>query len=234
MFRPKIAVPGRFTESASALRYRGLVSARLLIEGLWRAGGDPLTLLPTTGAGALDWEQRLRGFDAVLLPGGGDVMPSRFGLSNDHPALYDMSEVQDDTDFSLARYALDHGIPLLAICRGLHVLNAALGGTLIVDMPTNHRHHVHEVALADPADHLGFGTASVTCSCYHHQAIDRVADRVSVLGRSHDGWVEAVAVDAPAWAAGVQWHPEDTFDADPVQLRPLQRLVAEARAHAAR
>ena len=117
MFRPKIAVPGRFTESASALRYTGVVSARRLIEGVWRAGGDPVTILPATGAGALEWAERLAGFHGVLLPGGGDVTPSRYGMPTDDPSLYDMNDVQDETDFTLAKYAIDHGVPLLAICQ---------------------------------------------------------------------------------------------------------------------
>lgn len=234
MFRPKIAVPGRFTESASALRYRGVVSARLVLEGVWRSGGDPVTLLPATGEGALDWESRLEGFHGVLLPGGGDVMPSRYGMSDDDPSLYDMNPVQDDTDFSLALYAVDQGLPLLAICRGLHVLNAALGGTLVPDMVENHRHHAHTVELQDPEDHLGYGVPAVQSSCYHHQAIDRLAPRLQALARAAEGHVEAARVDAPGWAVGVQWHPEDTFSDDPVQLRPVQRLVHEARKYAGR
>lgn len=229
MFRPKIAVPGRFTESASALRYRGLVSARRLIEAVWLAGGDPVTLLPAEGPDGTDWAQRLDGFHGVLLPGGGDVTPTRYGMPIDDPSLYGMDELQDETDFTLAAYALEHGLPLLAVCRGLHVVNALLGGTLIIDMDVNHRHHSHVVALDDSTDHLGFGTASVSASCYHHQAVDRVADRITVLGRAEDGAVEAVAIDAKAWAGGVQWHPEDIYDADPGQLSPFMALVTHAR-----
>jgi putative glutamine amidotransferase len=229
VFRPKIAVPGRFTESASALRYRGLVSARRLMEAIWLAGGDPVTLLPAEAPDGTDWAGRMAGFHGVLLPGGGDVTPSRYGMSNDNPSLYDMNEIQDETDFTLAAYALDNGIPLLAVCRGLHVVNALLGGTLVIDMDVNHRHHTHTVALSDEANHLGFGSSSVGASCYHHQAIDKVAERITVLGRAEDDTVEAIAIDAPAWAGGVQWHPEDIYDADPIQLKPFITLVEQAR-----
>lgn len=232
MFRPKIAVPGRFTESASALRYRGLVSSRRLIETVWLAGGDPVTLLPADGPDGTDWNQRLAGFHGVLLPGGGDVNPERYGMSKDDPSLYDMNDLQDETDFTLGAYALDNGLPLLAVCRGLHVVNALLGGTLVIDMDVNHRHHSHVVTLDDPTDHLGFGGSSVAASCYHHQAIDKVADRITVVGRAEDDAVEAVVIEAPAWAGGVQWHPEDIYDQDPDQLKPFQRLVQEARASA--
>ncbi len=234
MFRPKIAIPGRFTESASALRYRGLVSARRLLEAVWLAGGDPVTLLPEAAPDGIDWANRLAGFHGVLLPGGGDVRPTRYGLCDDDPTLYDMDDLQDESDFTLAAYALANGVPLLAVCRGLHVVNALLGGTLVIDMDVHHRHHAHVVALDDPTDHLGFGASSVGASCYHHQAVDRLAAGITVLGVAEDGTVEAVGIESVGWAGGLQWHPEDTFDIDPEQLKPFERLVAEARSAAGR
>lgn len=228
MPRPKIAIPGRFTESASALRYRGVVAARKLVEAVWAAGGDPHVLLPAEGPGALDWAERLAGIDGILLPGGGDIDPRRYGGDHTDPSLYDVDHLQDETDFTLASFALEQGIPTLAVCRGLHVVNALLGGTLVVDMDVNHRHHVHEVAIDDPADLLGIGNAPITCSCYHHQAVDRIADGMAVLGRAEDGVVEAVSIPSKGWAVGLQWHPEDTYDSDPAQLLPFRRLVFEA------
>lgn len=228
MSRPVIAVPGRFTESASALRYRGVVAARKLLEAVWAAGGDPHVLLPAEGPDGVDWASRLRGVDGVLLPGGGDVNPRRYGGDSTHVSLYDVDEVQDEADFTLAAYALEKGIPTLAVCRGLHVVNALMGGTLVIDMDVHHRHHVHQVVVDDPEDRLGIGNQPITCSCYHHQEVDRVADGITVLGRAEDGVVEAVAIAANGWAAGVQWHPEDTYDVDPMQLLPFRKLVTEA------
>lgn len=228
MARPRIALLGRFTESASALRYRGVVSSRALLEAVWLAGGDPVTLLPGDSPDALDWASRLRGIDGVLLCGGGDIHPRRYGMPSDHEALYDIDEVQDEADFSLAAYALETGIPTLAVCRGLQVVNALYGGTLTIDLgDAHHRHVVHEVAIDDPAGVLGL-PPTVTASCYHHQALDRLADGISVLGRSSEGYVEAAAIRANGWAAGVQWHPEDTAATDPDQVALLARLVAEA------
>jgi len=227
MPRPRIAILGRWTESASALRYRGVVTSRALLESVWAAGGDPVTLLPGDTPDALDWNSRLAGFGGILLPGGGDVHPSRYGAPVDE-SMYDMDSVQDEADFSLAAYALDRSIPMLAVCRGLHVVNALLGGTLIADMPENHRHVVQDVPLADPSNVLGIDAPSIAASCYHHQALDRVADAMTVLGRAADGTVEAVSVEAQAWTAGVQWHPEDTAATDPRQVALLARLVREA------
>lgn len=228
MTLPRIAILGRFTESASALRYRGLVSSRTLLEYVWAGGGDPMTLLPGSDGDALDWEARLRGFEGVLLPGGGDVRPTRYGKADDDPTLYDMDDMQDESDVTLTRYCLDQGIPLLAVCRGLHVLNVVKGGTLVVDMPDHHRHVVHQVTLTEGSAALGIDADSVAASCYHHQAIERVGDDLTVVGMSGDGIVEAVVAQAKAWTVGVQWHPEDTYGTDEYQMQLMRRFVHEA------
>lgn len=230
MARPRIAILGRFTDSASALRYRGVVSARALLEAVWAAGGDPVTLLPGDSPDALDWSARLRGFDGVLLAGGGDLDPRHYGGDHEHESVYDVDPVQDTADLSLARYCLDSGIPTLAVCRGLHVVNVVRGGTLVVDMPENHRHVVQDVRLAAGAEPLGIVDGQVRISCYHHQAIDRLGEGMTVVAQAEDGTVEAVVVDAPAWTVGVQWHPEDTWAEDPRQVQLLGRFVAESAA----
>jgi putative glutamine amidotransferase len=228
MNRPRIAILGRFTESASALRYRELVSSRALLEYVWAGGGDPMTLLPGSDVDALDWATRLRGFERVLLPGGGDIRPTRYGKADDDPSLYDMDEMQDESDITLTRYCLAQGIPMLAVCRGMHVLNTVRGGTLIVDMPENHRHRVHEVALTEGAGQMGISHGSLVASCYLHQAIERVGDGLTVVGTAADGVIEAVVADANAWTVGVQWHPEDTYEQDEQQRELVRTLVCEA------
>lgn len=228
MSRPKIALLGRFTESASALRYRGVVSSRALLESVWAAGGDPVTLLPGDEPQALDWAERLAGFDGVLLAGGGDLDPRLYGGDHEHESVYDVDPVQDAADVSLTRYCLENAVPTLAVCRGLHVVNVVRGGTLIVDMPKNHRHVVQQVRLEADAQPLGIQGESVAISCYHHQAIDQLGQGMQVVARADDGTIEAVVVDAPAWTVGVQWHPEDTWSSDPEQVRLLSRFVAEA------
>lgn len=229
MTRPRIAILGRFTESASALRYRGLVSSRALLEAVWAAGGDPVTLLPGDSPDALDWTRRLAGFDGALLAGGGDIDPARYGGDAEHESVYDVDHVQDEADLSLAEYCLARGVPILAVCRGLHVVNVLRGGTLIVDMPVNHRHVVQDIALGEGSDRLGIDDSQVTISCYHHQAVDRLGEGLQVVARAEDGTVEALLVDSPGWAAAVQWHPEDTWATDPRQVALLGRLVDEAR-----
>ena len=223
--RPRIALIGRFTNTASALRYGGVVSSRALLESLWDAGADPVTLLP---AAESDWKQRLQGYQGVLLAGGGDINPARYGQEPD-PSVYDVDDLQDESDFGMTEYVLQQGIPTLAVCRGLHVVNVVRGGTLIQDMPENHRHVVQEVKVSD-YESFGFTSELVATSCYHHQAIDKLGSGLEVLGRGPDGTIEAVGIESTGWARGVQWHPEDTAKSDANQHGLFARLVKEARA----
>ena len=223
--RPRIALIGRFTNSASALRYGGVVSSRALLESLWDAGADPVTLLP---AAESDWKQRLQGYQGVLLAGGGDINPARYGQEPDS-SVYDVDDLQDESDFGMTEYVLQQGIPTLAVCRGLHVVNVVRGGTLIQDMPENHRHVVQEVKVSD-YESFGFTSELVSTSCYHHQAIDKIGSGLEVLGRGPDGTIEAVGIKSTGWARGVQWHPEDTAKSDANQHGLFARLVKEARA----
>ena len=223
--RPRIALIGRFTNSASALRYGGVVSSRALLESLWDAGADPVTLLP---AAESDWKQRLHGYQGVLLAGGGDINPARYGQEPD-PSVYDVDDLQDESDFGMTEYVLQQGIPTLAVCRGLHVVNVVRGGTLIQDMPENHRHVVQEVKVSD-YESFGFTSELVATSCYHHQAIDKIGSGLEVLGRGPDGTIEAVGIESTGWARGVQWHPEDTAKSDSSQHGLFVRLVKEASA----
>ncbi|MFM7211854.1 MAG: gamma-glutamyl-gamma-aminobutyrate hydrolase family protein, partial [Actinomycetota bacterium] len=215
MGRPRIALVGRFAEHTSATRYAAIVSSRTLVDSLWLAGADPLTFLAAPGPDGLDWASRLNGIDGVLLCGGADIDPARYGQTEVHPEVYDVDELQDEADLSLATYCLDTGIPTLAVCRGLHVVNVARGGSLVQHMDDPHRHVVHDVIVeSGPA---GIEPGPITASCYHHQCVDRMGSGLKVVGRAEDGTIEAVAIDSAGWAFGVQWHPEDTAREDPRQ-----------------
>lgn len=231
MSRPRIAILARFAESTSATRYAAIVTARRLAEGVWAAGGEPLTMLAASGS---DWADRLRGIDGVLMPGGADINPTTYGqeISSEH--VYDVDDLADEADISMVKYALSKGIPVLAICRGLQITNAALGGTLVQHMDAPHQHHVAPVTIDKYVDELGLSNSTVEASCYHHQMIDQVAPGLEVIGRSAEGYVEAVKIEAPAWAFGVQWHPEDNYDTNPAQLEILTRFVSEAASYAAK
>lgn len=233
MTRPLIAVPARFSATASALRYAAEVSARALVEAVWRGGGEPAGIHPSDCPDS-DVASRLARFDGVLLPGGGDIAPHRYGADDTHDSVYDVDEVQDAFDLRVARTALDLGLPLLAICRGLQVVNVALGGTLEQDMggPADaHRHVVHPVAIRrGTLLERATGAQKVEASCYHHQRVNRLAAGLAVTARAADGTVEGLELPGAAgWFSAVQWHPEDTAHEDPAQQGIFGALVRAAR-----
>jgi putative glutamine amidotransferase len=229
---PIVAIPGRFSASASALRYRALVTARALSEAVLRAGGEPVTVHPWAPDGTVsadDVARRLSFADAVLLPGGGDLAPTTYGQAVAHDDVYDVDEEQDAFDLAVAAWALRAGMPTLAICRGTQVVNVARGGTLLQHMDDPHRHVVHAVGV-DAGSRLASAVGpSVTASCYHHQSLESLGEGVHAVARADDGTVEAIELDGhDAWFLGVQWHPEDTAATDPVQQSLFQALVQAA------
>jgi putative glutamine amidotransferase len=228
--RPLIAIPARFAATTSALRHAAEVSARALIEAVWRAGGEPASIHPAPG----DVAGRLARFDGVLLPGGGDLAPHRYGATETHDSVYDVDHVQDDFDLELAREALHLGLPLLAVCRGLQVVNVALGGTLEQDMggpEREHRHVVHPVAIRrGTLLERATGEEKVEASCYHHQRIDRTGTGLTVTAHAADGTVEGLELPgSTGWFTAVQWHPEDIAHEDPAQQGLFDALVRAAR-----
>ncbi|MDP4586242.1 MAG: type 1 glutamine amidotransferase [Microbacteriaceae bacterium] len=223
--RPRIAIVARFAESTSATRFEAIVTARRLAEAVWAAGGEPLTLLAVDDS---DWSERLDGIDGVLMPGGADIDPQNYGQDPLSDELYGIDPMQDSVDIGLIRYVVAKGIPLLAICRGMQITNVALGGTLVQHMNQPHLHHVASVTVDAHADELGLSNATVNASCYHHQAIDRVADGLTVIAHAAEGHIEAVKIESAGWAFGVQWHPEDNYDTERGQLEIFERFVRAA------
>lgn len=195
------------------------------LEGVTRAGGI-VVLLPPQPNDAGVVERVLDSLDGLVITGGRDIDPARYGQerrpTTDEPA-YD----RDDWEFALLGGALSRPMPVLGICRGAQVLNVALGGTVCQHLPDVVGHSEHRIgnaqfATSTIATEPGTRVAamlggSVTAKCYHHQAIDRLADTLVVSARDTvDGVVEAVELD-PAVAGdrfvvAVQWHPEETLD----------------------
>jgi len=224
--RPRIAILGRFAEVSSATRSRAVVSARALLEAVWSAGGEPVTLLPTNDT---DWATRLRGFSAVLMPGGGDLNPALYGQAPESDELYGIDELQDSADLSLTKWAIENKVPFLAICRGFQLVNVAFGGTLVQHMQNDHRHVVHQLHLDADAERLGVDSSVLESSCYHHQAIDQLGEGLRVIARAEEGHVEAMAIDNGAWAYAVQWHPEDNAAENDQQAGLFAKLVEQAK-----
>jgi putative glutamine amidotransferase len=158
----------------------------------------------------------------LVLTGGEDIDPRLFGEAA-HPATGEAHAARDAYELALARTASDLRIPTLAICRGIQVMNVALGGTLVQDIPSQRSdaidhdpagkraERVHRVSLDLKSKVCELlGTTSITTNSSHHQALDGVAPALRVTGRSEDDIIEAVeSVDPAWWMIGVQWHPEE-------------------------
>jgi putative glutamine amidotransferase len=190
---------------------------------------------PTFAIGALN------DVAGLVLTGGEDVDPASFGQVS-HPATSRPHAERDAYELVLARTASDLRIPTLAICRGVQVMNVALGGTLVQDIPSQRpealdheakgkrAERVHRVSL-DATSKLAelLGTASITTNSSHHQSLDSVASTLRVTGRSEDEIIEAVeAIDPAWWMIGVQWHPEELTATPEDWDRRLFAAFAEA------
>jgi putative glutamine amidotransferase len=159
----------------------------------------------------------LDGLHGVVLAGGADVDPARYGAQRD-PHTGAARADRDGWELVLAELAMRRGLPLLAICRGMQVLNVALGGDLVQHLPdsvghdghcpTVGAHGRHEVRLA-PASRIGALLGrQASVATYHHQGVQRLGDGLAATGWAADGTVEAVELPGPGWTVGVQWHPE--------------------------
>ncbi len=220
---------------------RAYVNAAYL-RAVQRAGGAPVPLPPHLDGSARDalW-QRL---DGLLLTGGGDVAPERFGESP-HEAVYDVAPARDALELELTERALAGGVPLLAICRGIQVLNVALGGSLIQDLPTEvpgeivhsqkaaREQPTHDVKVMLEGTRLGaiVESAELRVNSFHHQAIRRLGRGLREAAWAPDGVIEGVDMpEARALVVGVQWHPEDLVGRDPAAARLFTALVQAALA----
>jgi putative glutamine amidotransferase len=219
------------------------------LEALRRAGARIAIVAPGEEG---DPDEILDPFDGLLLAGGGDVDPSRYGAEPDAEHTYGVEPDRDAFEIDLLRAADRAHKPVLCICRGMQIMNVAFGGTLyphLPDRPGLLEHGVpldgtevsHDVAV-EPGTLLSATTKSATpldCASHHHQGVDRIGERLRIAGRSSDGLVEALELEGAdlnrttTWILGVQWHPEETAAEDPAQQRLFDALVSIARVFSA-
>jgi gamma-glutamyl-gamma-aminobutyrate hydrolase PuuD len=219
------------------------------VQAVLRAGGIP-ALIPPTAMEVATPDTIVERFDGLLLCGGGDVEPRRYG-EDPSERLYGVDGVRDEFELGMITAACDADVPTLAVCRGMQVLNVAYGGTLhqhLPDVEGTGRHGIppadeavlHEVGV-EPTSLLRSVTdsRSVKGLAHHHQGVDRLGDGLVATARTDDGLIEAV--ERPGWwMVAVQWHPEETAAEDPQQQALFDALVGEARrrraadAHASR
>src|ERR1700727_571285 len=175
--RPLIGIVGRRAANSSVLRYSGTVAAETLLDAVLRAGGEPVILHGGEPADLAEVPERVARFDAIVLPGGGDLNPGRYSATRS-PECETPDDQQDAFDLAVIRAALGTATPTLAICRGLQVLNVACGGTLrqhIVGGPVEHEGALHPVTLAAGSRLRQLaGADTVEGSSAHHQSVDRL------------------------------------------------------------
>lgn len=205
----------------AAVLYRGY------LDCVVKAGGNPV-MLPPVGT----WTAESIAFlDGLVIAGGADIDPAAYGADK-HEMTGEPRRDRDDAEFALVEAALKLDLPVLGVCRGMQVLNVALGGTLHQHIeghnpaPGVFEHTTIEV-VGDSRLHDVLGDAT-TVQCHHHQSLDRVADGLRVTAEAPDGTVEAVELEGAPFVVGVQSHPEqDTED-----LRLFEALVEAARRRA--
>jgi putative glutamine amidotransferase len=210
-------------------------------EAIRRAGAVPVVIPPLDAAAI---ESLLDGLWGLCLSGGPDLHPVAYG-ADPHPALGPTEPHLDLFEIALLRAAEARDMPVLAICRGLQVLNVSRGGTLTQDLPTERPSDVeHRQLLAGstPTHDVTLDPASLTARClgvhearvnsFHHQAVDRLGSGLRAVGWAPDGVVEAIEATDRTFTVAVQWHAESMVDA-PEQTRLLEAFAEVAVSYGA-
>jgi len=244
---PILVPAGGVTETHADETVRALHLRTTYTQALTAAGALPLVYGgPADDPDSLD--TALRATAGLLLTGGGDVEPHRFGRPA-HPESYGFDPERDEVELRLARLALDRGIPVLGICRGMQVLAVAEGGALVQDIPSErpgaleHRGHgqrrgydahtVRLVAGTDAGDLLrAAGGDEILANSFHHQAVEAVPAGWRAVAWAPDGVLEGMERPGGAFAVPVQWHPEDRWARWAPERALFRAFVAAARAYA--
>jgi putative glutamine amidotransferase len=207
------------------------------VTALESAGLIPLIIPPLSSATAA--AAIMDSVSGLVLTGGEDVDPERYGEKR-HEKVRSVNSARDATEAALIQEAKARRKPVLAICRGIQILNVALGGTLVQDIPSqvgtqiahdedsprdkrSHEISVERGSLIAEA----VGAEHLTVNSFHHQSVKRVADGMRVTARSPDGVIEGLESTSDWWVMGVQWHPEEMTDSPEPWDRGLFKAFAQ-------
>lgn len=229
MTRPVILVVGRWTDQQGRPGRQGIFCTRTVMDAVSRAGGEPVLAWPDSLERA---EPLVELADGVVLPGGSDLDLRPFGVPEVHPREEHSPPEQDAADVSVARAALAAGRPILAICRGMQVLNVVMGGTIhqhLEESSVGHADNPHDVDVVSGTlleEVIGGGAR--TGFSNHHQACDRLADGMLLAATTSDGCVEATESQDGRILA-LQWHPEADAETVPHNQAVFDWLVRTAQ-----
>jgi putative glutamine amidotransferase len=237
--------------------YEVTLAPRNYVNAVQRAGGLAI-VLPPDPAAAADPDLLLDRVDALLMAGGADIDPASYG-AEPHPETKGTWPERDAFEIALARRALELEMPLLGICRGMQLLNVALGGSLDQHLPESVQGSVHRSVAGSFGTHRvrlapgtlacdAAGTEGLLVMSHHHQGVERLGEGLEVSGWSvDDDLVEAIELPDHRYALGVVWHPEEdpespviaslveaARDADPDRVVPFARNGSERNRAAAR
>lgn len=191
------------------------------VDAILRAGGAPTLIPPVQDEATL--RALYERLDGVLLAGGGDIEPTHYG-DEPHAQLGTLDRLRDVAELPMARWATAEGKPVLGICRGVQVINVALGGSLWQDIPSqiesdlkhnlsyereDWTHLAHEMRIApDSQLHALLGVDSMLINSLHHQSVRQIAPGLRAVAWAPDGVVEALEGTGDSFLLGVQCHPE--------------------------
>lgn len=232
---PIIGITGAATEVSTAIGpiiWDGVSSA--YVQAVARAGGLPV-VLPVLGPDAA--AQMVDRIDGLVVSGGGDIDPSLYGEAREAAELYGISDARDAFDHALLSRARESGRPVLAICRGMQMLNVVGGGTLIQHLHNGAAHHdppnafeATQTLAIEPDTTLAriVGAPALAVNSLHHQAVKTLGPSLRASALADDGVIEAIEFEGADNILGVQWHPELLPQAEG-HRRLFEWLVERAR-----
>ncbi|WP_158608625.1 gamma-glutamyl-gamma-aminobutyrate hydrolase family protein [Leucobacter sp. OH1287] len=222
---PRVAVTGMHSGTIKGLRFGGSAASDAILRAVVAAGGEPAVLSLHSSLAA---QQRLEGYDALLIPGGADINPARYGAEVEPHTVVADSPHQDQFEADLLMAAAQAQMRVLAICRGMQLVNVEFGGTMQQDVAGDsiHRNSVHDVEIVAGSllSRVFNGEERVAASSYHHQAVADLGQNLRVTARANDGTVEALEHET-AEIIAVQWHPEDDIVTREKHAQLFQWLV---------
>lgn len=227
-------------EAAHGTFFRYALS-RTYIDGIRAAGGMPVVIPESED----DFSSLFGRLDGLLLSGGGDIDPALYGDPHVHPRTYGIDDERDMFEIGAWRYAVEHDVPTLCICRGIQVMSVAQGGTLIQHIPDlvadaiTHRQHElgksredlgHDVAIADGDNLLRriVNRDRLEVNSFHHQAVLSPGNDLQVVATADDGVIEGLWHPGMNFGLGVQWHPEMLAAGFPLHAALFEALIDAA------